>query len=275
MHKLIIVTPAGRERYLRILARYILADDQIAGWMLLDNCRQDSDRKYIHELARQNPKVTVRTVAGRSGEAQNINQIYQFCNDPAAFYIKMDDDIVYTEPGFARSLYAAALAQKDICIWVSPLVINNAICSFHLKYFSNVTIDNPVSAQAGCGIGWQNPGFAAALHAHFLKQLEAGLRSDFVVPSAIISSCRFSINCIGFFGDTVQAIGSQFCPPNVDHEEWLSAVLPLKQGKLAMLVGDVCVAHFAYYTQEEALLRTNLLSRYDTMSLSLERAKAA
>ena len=43
--KLIVVTPAGRERYLRLLAHYVLGSRDVAEWQLWDNCRKESDRR--------------------------------------------------------------------------------------------------------------------------------------------------------------------------------------------------------------------------------------
>jgi hypothetical protein len=40
--KLIVVTPAGREKYLRLLSHYVLRSPEVAEWQLWDNCRQRS-----------------------------------------------------------------------------------------------------------------------------------------------------------------------------------------------------------------------------------------
>ena len=51
-HRIIVVTPAGRKAYLEILKTYILKDESIDEWILWDNCRLESDRIYIKNLAK-------------------------------------------------------------------------------------------------------------------------------------------------------------------------------------------------------------------------------
>jgi hypothetical protein len=55
--KLIVVTPAGRERYLRLLSHYVLASPEVLEWQLWDNCRTESDRAYLRELAASDPRA--------------------------------------------------------------------------------------------------------------------------------------------------------------------------------------------------------------------------
>ena len=135
MHKIVVITPAGRQRYLSVLDHYIRRDATIE-WRLYDNCRCGSDRAYLAKVARDNPKARVIPLAGGDGATRSINAIHGQCSDPETFYIKMDDDIVYLNPGFAGRLYAAAMRDPDGPIWWSPLVINNAVCSFLIKQAS-------------------------------------------------------------------------------------------------------------------------------------------
>jgi hypothetical protein len=48
----------------------------------------------------------------------------------------------------------------------------------------------------------------------------------------------------------------------VDDEEWISAVLPSRTGKPGRVLGGLTIAHFSFYTQEQELLRTDILERY-------------
>lgn len=71
-HKIIAVTPAGRKRYLKILSRYILADNSIHEWHLWDNCRSEDDRIFLNGLARESSKVKVIKVEGADGTNKYI-----------------------------------------------------------------------------------------------------------------------------------------------------------------------------------------------------------
>lgn len=138
--------------------------------------------------------------------------------------------------------------------------MNNALCSWLLRHHGLLETDDTLSAQAGCATGWRDPQFAVTLHSAFLDLISSGARIS--TPDTSVSLSRFSINCLGFFGEEVQRLGSKFCPPGVDDEEWLSASLPLKEGRVGRIVGTTCVAHYSFFTQEAVLNATNILDRY-------------
>jgi hypothetical protein len=257
------VTPAGRRAYLEILKSYILADPAIVEWHLWDNCRRPDDREYINALASQNPKIKiVKPPSTATGTNRSINQFYALTRDPSVFYIKMDDDLVYLPPNFGRDFYAKALAEKGRYSYWSPLIVNNAICSWLLKYHACLKIDAEIMASAGCYVGWKSPYFAIDLHKFFLSALRDNKLGHFRVPDFQISLARYSINCIGYFGDEAQALGDRFCPLDVDDEEWISAVLPSITGKPGRILGDLLISHFSFFTQEDELIEADLLKDY-------------
>ena len=262
MDRVIAVTPAGRRGYLELLTRYVLADNSIKEWHLWDNCREASDRVYINELASRHDKIKIVSLPNTDGTNGSINRFYHLCNEPDSFYLKLDDDLVYLPPDLGAKLLRKAAPDRQRYIWWSPLVINNAVCTWMLKYLSSVTIPADVTAQAACRVGWRSPAFAKHLHLAFIEAIRMGRQDAFWVPDQSVSLSRFSINCIGFFGQDVMDAGDGFCPLGVDDEEWISAVLPAKLGRPGRVVGDCTVAHFSYYTQEANLLQTKVLDDY-------------
>ena len=261
-HKVVVVTPAGRRHYLDLLSHYVTGAAGVDKWVLWDNCRRQEDRDHIEEMARRNPLIEIVRVDNPDGSNRTVNKFYKFCNDPGTFYIKMDDDLVYLAPDLPQRLYRAALRERDTKIWWSPLVVNNAICTWLLKYHSQITVDAGLTAQAGCAKGWRSPIFAERLHRVFLESAGAGAYHKFETGNFDVSLARFSINCIGYFGDDVAALGEKFCPENVDDEEWISAVLPSIAGRPGRIIGDIHAAHFSYFTQEHHLLGTDILEQY-------------
>jgi hypothetical protein len=261
-HKIVAVTPAGRRAYLEILGAYILKDGSIDEWHLWDNCRQESDRAYINDLEKRHAKIKVVRQEKTDGSNSAINQFYQGASNPETFYIKLDDDIVFLPPGFGECLYEAALTEKGAHSYWSPLVVNNAICSWLLKYHSQMQIDVGLMASAACQHGWRSPLFALELHRAFLDALDQAYADKFKVPNFSVSLARFSINCIGFWGEDVQELGQRFCPLGVDDEEWISAVLPSLTGRPGRIIGNITIAHYSFFTQEDSLLKTDILSRY-------------
>lgn len=262
-HKIIIVTPAGRKRYLQILSNYILKDDSIDEWHLWDNCRNEADRKYITELSEKNDKIILVHEDGTDGTNRSVNRFYKYCRDENAFYIKMDDDIVYLPEKFGMSMYSKALKERGDFCWWSPLVINNAICSYLFKSKKIITTNSSLTAQASCSIGWGSPFFAEHLHRAFLKSLNNLNYERWILEDDYdVFLQRFSINTIGFFGEFSKNLGDDFCPSDVDDEEYISATLPILTDKPGRLLGDIIVSHFSYYTQEKYLLSTDILQEY-------------
>lgn len=277
-HKIVVVTPAGRRRYLEILSRYVLRDESIDEWHLWDNCRDETDRAYIRKLASENEKVVVVEEPGVDGTNRSVSRFYKYTRNPEAFFIKLDDDIVYLPDHFGLKLYAKALAEKERCSWWSPLVINNAICTYLLREEGVIRTKAPLTAQANCPIAWGSPLFARNLHETLLNTVrDMGsswediwkLSKDYPIFLQ-----RFSINAIGFFGELSAQLGDDFCPENADDEEHISARLPLLTGKPGCLVGGLLAVHFSFHTQENYLLKTALLEEYSRLA-GLSQAETA
>jgi len=266
MHKIVVVTPAGRKRYLELLKGYILDNDFVSEWHLWDNCRHKSDRDYIESVARDHAKIRIVRLDHTDGTNKSVNLFYKFAADEDKFYFKLDDDIVYIQPGTFERLYEFAVATKDRYIWWSPLVINNPICSWIIKHQSKLHIAPALSAQASDSIGWRSPYFAHDLHLVFLEILRRNQLSLLDVGTIEISASRFSINFIGFFGTDVKSDIGLFCPPLVDDEDWISAVLPMKLKRYGALVGDRVVSHFSFYTQERYMVKSQILKNYYQLS---------
>lgn len=271
--KVIVVTPAGRRRYLELLAKYVLGDPGVAEWQLWDNCRDPADRTYIESLA--DPRIKIVSLPDSKGDNRSINKFYRTMTDPDAFYVKLDDDICYLPPGFFGRFAAKAAAGKENAIWFSPVVINNAICSWLLSFHRKIQSSHPLSCLASCEIGWRNPEFAVLLHRAFLERLEANRVESLHIPDATMTMGRFSINCLGVFGRDRNALGDAFCPLDVDDEEHISAFLPMLTKRPGQIIGDEVVAHFAYYTQERVVLDTDILARYYQFEAMQVRASSA
>ena len=258
--KVIAVTPAGRRRYLELLAKYVLGDQAVAEWQLWDNCRDPADRAYLQSLT--DPRIRIVSLPNSTGDNRSINKFYRTMTDPDAFYVKLDDDICYLPPGFFGRFAAKAAASTTNAIWFSPVVINNAICSWLLSFHGKIRCSQPLSCLAACEIGWKNPDFAVQLHRAFLDRLAADRVESLHIPDAVMTMGRFSINCLGVFGKDRNALGDAFCPLDVDDEEHISAFLPVLTKRPGQIIGDEVVAHFSYYTQERIVLDTDLLARY-------------
>ncbi|PDQ19881.1 hypothetical protein CN311_17120 [Mesorhizobium sanjuanii] len=263
--KLIVVTPAGRERYLRLLSHHVLKSADVYEWHLWDNCRNEADRAYLQRLAATDKRCVIKTLPQADGSNNAIGDFFRFCDDADAFYLRLDDDVVFLEEGFFARFMKRVMAEKGAALWYAPLIINNAICNTMIKYLSKVLVEGPLTCQASCEFSWAHASFPQALHPVFIEAVRTNRLGDFRVPDREIRLSRFSINAIGFFGSDIVELGDGFFPPGGDHggeEEWLSATLPAKLDRPGKVLGDLVVAHFSFFTQERRLLQTNILDRY-------------
>ncbi len=258
--RVVICTPAGRKNYLEILKEYIIKNELVDEWHLWQNCRNRDDLEYLKKLSESSKKILIIEADNVDGTNKSVNKFYKFCNQSNTFYIKVDDDILYVHPKTIDRLLNIAIEEKNRYLYWSPIVINNAVCSAVLSAKGILTTGVHLSAQASDGIGWASPFFALKLHESFLQTLKDGLVEKILFKDRIsLGAQRFSINCIGFWGDTVLSLGDEFCPSDVDDEEWISATLPIRYGLPGRLIGEALVAHYSFYTQEQ------YLNRYETI----------
>ena len=260
--KFVVVTPAGRERYLRLLSHYVLSSPVVEEWQLWDNCRNEADRAYLQRLAASDPRVKIKRLDHADGSAANIGDFFRFCDDSEALYLRLDDDIVFAGPGFFERFKERALAHRGEALWFAPLIVNNAVCSSLIQNLSRVTVEGTITMQAMDPFSWAHASFPLAMHPVLIDAAKRGRLDDFRVPDREVRLGRFSINALAFFGAEIAALGEDFFPPHQNEEEWFSAVLPAKVNRPGKVLGDLLVSHFAFYTQEQKLLQTDILERY-------------
>lgn len=247
---------------MRLLSHYVLGSPEVVEWQLWDNCRTESDRAYLQKLAASDPRCVIKRLPSADGSSRNIGDFFRFCDDTDALYLRLDDDIVFTEPGFFEKFKARVLAQRGQALWFAPLIVNNAVCSSLIQNLSKVRIEGTISMQAMDPFSWAHASFPIAMHPVLIEAAQRGRLGDFRVPDREVRLGRFSINAIAFFGDEIAALGDLFQPPDQNEEEWYSAVLPAKLDRPGKVLGDLLVSHFSFYTQEYELLETGVLEDY-------------
>lgn len=200
-YKIVCVTPAGRRRYMRLLAPYILSSEFVDEWHIWINTKNSEDIGFLERVASVSPKVRLiphpeNKVSGNS----SINDFFKYCIDEDTVYIRFDDDIVWVEEQLAEKLVSFRIRNPQYFL-VFPLIINNAICTHLLQQRGKIDVNEYIPAQAMGKTAWKNPKFAHELHEWFLKKLEDKKIADVYIDQAIpIALNRFSINCMSWFG---------------------------------------------------------------------------
>lgn len=255
-----ITIPAGRQRYMELLIPQLLREsgwDELQIWV---NTTDPSDLAYLRGLPSLDGRIRLVTLP--DGEKPDgMYTIYRFfpnCIDADTIYIRIDDDVVYIEPGLVEQLVRFRIRNEQPFI-VFPVIINNAIITHILQAIGRIRLRPYVSAYCMDEVGWRNPTVAEALHRSFLKALEAGDISRFKFRSRPIALSRMSINCICWFGREFAEFGGVM---PVEEEEWLSVTKPTMLAVPNAIFGGAVVAHFSFYTQREHLDKTDILERY-------------
>lgn len=266
--RVVVVTPAGRARYLALLAKHLAAQKvDFDEWHLWLNANDPEDLRYCHRLAEEHEwiKAVPCPVPVPSYSCMTIHHFFPACADPDTLYLRLDDDIVYLEPGFVAKMVQARLAHPDHFL-VYANVINNAVIT-HLHQ-RNKRFAYPRSVGYACmdEVGWNDPRCAEALHRAFLKSVHEGRLDDWHASFGAwdcIHHERVSINAICWLGRQFAEFEGRV---GAEEEQWLSVDKPSATGRTNLIYGGAICVHFAFYTQRAHLDDTDLLAAYEALA---------
>lgn len=265
--RVVCITPAGRQRYMRLLAPYVLSDPRVDEWQVWVNTLDLGDRTWLARLGRHAKVRLIEAPKERPNGGYTIGQFWPYCADENTIYVRLDDDVVWLERDFFSRLVAVRERNPDPFL-VSAMVINNALCTYLLQFTGQLAFTEYLSATCMHPISWRSADFARTLHLWALKSIEAGnipfRFGDF--PAAL---GRLSINAICYFGRDVAPYVDRIGP---EEEEVVSCVLPTLLHKTNLITSEAWCAHFAFFTQREELDKSGLLEAY--AQLLLGRFKA-
>ncbi len=287
-HRVIVVTPAGRRRYLEILIAYLLRQRGIVDeYHLWANTRDADDLAYIDQLAHAHPGFVkvVRKPLFSDDLPWNIWQYFRDYCTPGTLYIRLDDDICYMAPDAVAAMLDFRIDNPKPFL-VLGNVVNNAQCAVRQqaagaipRRFGRVTGDC-FDLHA-----WRRGRFAERLHRRFIADVRAGrVRRWRIGNHELADYSRFSINAICWWGEDMGSVAevarddlghlsyrsvlSRHQPMAMDEEQFLSAVLPARLNRPNVICGDAVFGHFAFFTQREYLeAATDILPRYKALAL--------
>jgi hypothetical protein len=261
-YKIVCNTAAGRRRYMQYLIPFIVANDIVDRYDIWINTTNKQDIEFFKILSEKFPKINlVYQPDGIVDGVHSINAFYKQCIEEDTIYFKLDDDIIWMEPDMIAKMVRFRIDNPDYFI-VSPLVINNAICTYILQNAGKIRLNQYYTACASDDVLWKNEQFAVQLHEWFLMtQLPDKQYKNLYCGKRLIAMNRFSINAILWFGSEMRKFGG--IVPD-DDEEWLSVIKPTELGAVNCVNGDAVVVHFAFYTQRELLDTLDILNRYGT-----------
>ncbi len=265
-YKIVVNTAAGRRRYMQYLIPYVVGCDIVDRYDIWINTHNMADIEFFRRIAGKFPKVSlVWQPDGVVNGNSTINAFYKDCTEPETIYFKLDDDIVWMEPGLIEKMVKFRVDNPKYFL-VTPLVINNSLSTYLLQVEGKLKLDNYYQASASHPVLWKSGNFAAELHSWFVDSyLKQGRWQELHIGKKEMGMTRFSINSILWFGDEMKNF-SGVVPG--DDEEYLSCVYPTLKGMSNAWNGDAIVAHFAFFTQRESLDKAGILERYGQVNAS-------
>jgi hypothetical protein len=259
----VVLTPAGRREYLELLfvhlSRQRLDFAMFIEWHLWLNTLVPEDVAYMRELERQHSWIKVITdpESDPTAGSFNIHRFFKHATDRHTVYIRLDDDVVYLEPGFLQKLYKARVSCNPDYFLVYANIINNAVIT-HAHQRGGAFM-YPTKVEPTCmGNAWSDPAISEQLHRQFLSDVRAGnLQRWHQSFDPFETTERVSINAFAFFGSVFQNIHV-----GIDEEDWLSVVHLRESGKRNLVIPGAICAHYAFYTQRPHLNTTDILEQY-------------
>ncbi len=242
--KLVVVTPAGRRRYLEILAQYLLPDPDVDRWDLWVNTDNQDDICWMEELADKHSKVRIVTDSIPFFQPSNfrIHNFFKRATDPDTVYIRLDDDIVYVAPGTLKTIAAARVADPHPFLMYGN-VLNSGLSS-HLQQRAGRLSKQFGFAGYNCidDIGWRNPEFVIDLHSRFLANPDP--KQWHLTDWDLHGYERHSINCISWLGSDA----AKWVPTmDSDEEVWLSCAAPTQFKRPCKIIGNTLVVHYSFF----------------------------
>jgi len=258
-YKIVCVTPAGRRRYMQYLVPQILSSKIVDRYDIWVNTKDPKDLSFLKKLKKINEKVRlIEQPDGKVVGNRSINAFFKQAMDEDTIYIRLDDDIIWIEPEFFDKIVKFRIDNPQYFL-ISPLVINNALCTFILQTEKKFRYPEYIKATCFDQIGWKDGEFAHQLHLWFISKVKNGSYTELYCGPKQIGLNRFSINSICWYGKTFKEFDGIVLD---DEEEYVSVVKPTELGKVSCFYCDAIIAHFAFYTQRDHLDRTNVLEDY-------------
>jgi hypothetical protein len=270
--RIVSVTPAGRRRYMEILAQHLLRQRHIIDkhfWWL--NTDVPEDIAFLRSNCAEHPdffQLCEKPFDADKTHGANIWKFFRNFADPDTLYLRFDDDIVWMADDAVETLVRFRCGHPDAPL-VLGNIVNNAICSAaHQQAGLISTVHGTVLPICEDWVGWRSARFARLAHESLLADIEAG-RSSRWTNLQIPLDCgqRFSINVISWLGKSLATL-PELMVDELGEEPFLTQTLPPRIGHANLVCSDALFAHFAFYPQRPYMDWTSndLLERYQALA---------
>lgn len=263
----IVVSPAGRERYLRILFRHLKAQKHAFDeWHLWVNTRNAADVAFMEGLAATTTWIKLVHCPHSNPDEGNLNihRFFKACAQPGVTYLRLDDDVVWLEKGFVDKMFTFREAHPEYFL-VYATIVNNAITSHIFQRNGLISTKHGIAGyQCMDPVGWGSPAFAHEVHSAFVQAVRDNSVNDWRFRLWHLQYFeRCSINAISWLGDEFARFGGEV---GHDEEQWLSVDKPQSLRKMNAIYGNALCVHFSFYTQRDVLDSSGMLAEYQRLA---------
>ena len=272
---------AGRQQTMELLMPQIKSDyiDEI---IVAKNTNNASDLKYLDALQYNFDKIKYIELPKeiKRDNHKAWKYLYSFMQDEDSIYFKMDDDVIYIEPGyFEKTLKFRCEHLEYLCIF--PVIINNPYCCTLLKVhplmyakMNAYTLQKTYfySAKYGAKLHelflefsdsywWKIPNHVFGCEAVLFKNKVHEENVSKMVPWDY--AIRPGINSICYFGKDFKKLNVAKRINECYSDELFLMYNVLKDTSLKHCIyGDTLIAHFAFSGQKGLRERKDILEQY-------------
>jgi hypothetical protein len=262
-YKIVVVTPAGRKRYLELLFIQILNYKRcgiVDEYQLWKNTTNQADIDYMDGLQTEYPGfVKARTCPVPFNQNMSIYSFFKECVEEKTIYIRFDDDVVLLDTVEAFKSLLDFRIKNIKYFMIYPTILNNAVITNILQKHGLLTLSRLAGYECNDSVGWNDSAFAKELHDFVLAQPDLS-NYRFRTQWLLLNNERVSINGLCWIGSDFKKL----CDGNVgnDEELELSVEMPKRMGLINCIYGDYCIVHYSFHTQREVLDREEYLEKY-------------
>lgn len=204
-------------------------------------------------------------------DMHRLGSFWVTCDQQDTIYVKIDDDIVWIEPGAIDRLVQYRYENPKPFL-VFPMILNNYMTSWLLQSRTDCFKDCPnFTRNPFCPNGWRNGDAAVQLHNEVLEKIDRGMVSDFKIaqPYTVDDYLRNSVNVISWFGSDYPTI-VKFQRGITNREEpFVTTFIPMFLNRPVVFMNEAVFVHFAYFPQRPIVDATDILQRYEKLSTSV------